>query len=65
MIQIKTKLTSATIKLKNVKNLIGKEVEITIREVSDRKSKHNWKHSGSVDLKGKLDNSSIRDFAHE
>lgn len=65
MIQIKTKLTSSTIKLKNVKNLIGKEVEITIKEVPGKKNKHNWKNSGSLDLKGKLDNSNVRDLAYE
>ncbi|MFC2087149.1 hypothetical protein ACFLSA_03180 [Bacteroidota bacterium] len=65
MLHIKTKLTSDTLKLKNIKKLIGKEVEITIREVRNKKEKHHWDKSGSVNLKGKLDNSNIRNFAHE
>ena len=47
------------------KNLIGKEVEITIKEVKKNKVKKNWKHSASVDLKGKADKINIRDLAYE
>lgn len=65
MIRIKTKLTSSTIKLKNVKRLIGKEVEIIIRESTPKKNMHQWNHSGAVNLNGKLDNANIRDYAHE
>ena len=65
MIRIKTKLTSSTLKLKNVKRLIGKEVEITIREAKDKEIKHKWNYSGSIDLKGKLDGLNLRDAAYE
>ncbi|MBS3742622.1 MAG: hypothetical protein KGY74_10920 [Candidatus Cloacimonetes bacterium] len=65
MIRIKTKLTSSTIKLKNIQSLIGKDVEIIIRETSSEKNTHQWNHSGTLDLNGKLDHVDIRDYAHE
>ncbi|MBP9191141.1 MAG: hypothetical protein KBF96_01175 [Ignavibacteria bacterium] len=64
-LKIKTKLRSNTLKIANSKNLIGKEVEITIKEVKKNKVKKNWKHSASVDLKGKADKINIRDLAYE
>lgn len=62
---IKTKIRSNTLKIANSKNLIGKEVEITIKEVEKSKIKKNWNHSGSVDLKGKADKINLRDLAYE
>ncbi len=50
---IKTKLKSNTLKIANSKELLGKEVEITIKEIEkDKSKKRNWKYSASVDLKG-------------
>jgi len=65
MIRIKTKLTSSTIKLKNIQSLIGKDVEIIIRETSSEKNTRQWNHSGTLDLNGKLEHIDIRDYAHE
>lgn len=65
MIYFKTKLTSSTIKLKELDPYIGKEVEIIVKEVSDNHKTHHWKHSGSVNLQGRLDKTNIRDLAHE
>ena len=64
-LKIKTILRSNTLKIANSKSLIGKEVEITIKEVKKNKVKKNWKHSASVDLKGKADKINIRDLAYE
>ena len=63
---IKTKLKSNTLKISNSKTLIGKNVEITIKEVEDTKTqKRNWNNSASVDLKGKTDKVNIRDLAYD
>jgi hypothetical protein len=63
---IKTKLRSNTLKIANSGKLLGKEVEITIKEVEKVKSKkRNWKHSGSIDLKGKADKINLRDLAYQ
>jgi len=64
-LKIKTKLRSGTLKIANSKNLIGKEVEITIKEVEKSKTKKDWKHSASIDLKGKADKINLRDLAYE
>ena len=63
---IKTKLKSNTLKISNSKTLIGKNVEITIKEVDDTKTqKKSWNNSASVDLKGKTDKVNIRDLAYD
>lgn len=63
---IKTKLKSNTLKISNSKTLIGKNVEITIKEVEDTKTqKKSWNNSASVDLKGKTDKVNIRDLAYD
>ncbi len=63
-ITIKTRLDSDVIRLENVEALLGKEVEITIREITEPQPKQ-WKYSGSVDLGGALDSVNLRDFAHD
>ena len=66
-IKIRKKLDSGTIKLgKEVKPMLGKNVEITIREVAEPKPvERNWRFLGSVSLGKSLDNVNIRDFAYE
>ena len=64
-LKIKTKLRSNILKIANLKSLIGKEVEITIKEVEKNKTKKDWKHSASVDLKGKADKINLRDLSYE
>lgn len=67
----RTKITSDTLTLENLKNLMGKEVDIIINEVKKkfstekRKPVRKWKMSGKADFGGKLDNVNIRDFAYE
>jgi hypothetical protein len=66
-ITIRTRLESDIIKLgKRVKSLVGKQVEIIIRELAtpQPKEKH-WRHLGASDLHGKLDNVNIRELAHD
>ena len=66
-ITIHTRLESEVVKLPQAKELIGKEVEITIRETAsvENRKKREWKYLGYVDLGGKLDNINIRDLAYE
>lgn len=66
-ITIRKRLNSDVLKLgKQVKSLLGKNVEIVIREIDDPKpAKREWHFFGSIDLKGKLDSVNIRDFAHD
>ncbi len=60
-------MKSDTIKLgKEAKPMLGKNVEITIREVPEPKPvERNWKFLGSINLGGELDSINIRDFAHD
>ena len=64
---IRKKLDSDTIKLGKVaKPMLGKNVEITIREVVELKPvERSWRFLGSVSLGKSLDNINIRDFAYE
>ena len=66
-IKIRKKLDSDIIKLgKEAKPMLGKNVEITIREVVEPKTvKRNWSFLGSINLGGELDHVNIRDFAHD
>lgn len=66
-ITIRKKLDSDTIKLgKMAKPMLGKNVEIVIREVPTPKAGERvWKHLGEFDLGGELDSINIRDFAHD
>lgn len=66
-ITIRRKLESDTIELgKEAKDLLGKNVEIVIRELPDSKPiEKKWRFIGSVSLGGKTDNINIRDFAHD
>ncbi len=46
--------------------MLGKNVEITIRELADPTPiEKKWRYLGSVDLHGELDSINIRDFAHD
>lgn len=62
---IRKKLDSDTIKLgKKVKPMLGKNVEIVIREIADQKPvEKKWKFIGSVSLGRSMDNINILDFA--
>ncbi|MCH8316987.1 MAG: hypothetical protein IIA88_00590 [Bacteroidetes bacterium] len=70
-IKITTKITSDTLYFKELKAFIGKNVEIIIRDVSEklntkkRSKKRKWTSLGKGDFGGKLDNVNIREFAHE
>ncbi|MDQ2721104.1 MAG: hypothetical protein M3Z26_15255 [Bacteroidota bacterium] len=66
-ITIRKKLESDTIKLgKEAKPMLGKNVEIIIREIADSKPiERQWEHLGEFDLGGELDTVNIRDFAHD
>lgn len=66
-IVIKKTLDSDVIKLgTQAKPLLGKEVEITIKELtSPEQKKKKWTLLGSANLGGKLDDINIRDFAHD
>jgi hypothetical protein len=66
-ITIKKYLESDVIKLGNrVKPLLGKNVEIVIREIVEQKPKERkWTTLGSVSIGNKTDNINIRDFAHD
>lgn len=64
-LKIKANLRSYTLKIANSKNLIGKEVELTIKEIVKNKTNKNWKHSASVDLKGITDKIDLQDLAYE
>ncbi len=66
-ITIRRRLESDIIELgKEAESLVGKNVEIVIREVVDTKPiEKKWTMLGSVDLGGELDFVNIRDFAHD
>ncbi|MEX8548726.1 MAG: hypothetical protein V5804_14110 [Mucilaginibacter sp.] len=66
-ITIRKKLESATIKLgKEAEALVGKNVEIIIREVTDKKpTERKWTTIGSVSIGTESDKINIRDFAYE
>lgn len=64
-VKIKTRLKSSTLNIEGMHSFVGKEVEIVISETADIKGKKLWKHAGNESLKGKLDNTNIRDFAHD
>ena len=66
-IVIKRTLDSDVIKLgSEAELLLGKEVEITIKELtSPELKKKEWTLLGSANLGGKLDDINIRDFAHD
>lgn len=66
-ITIRKRLESDIIELgKEAEPLVGKNVEIIIREVADAKpSERKWTTIGSVNLGGDLDFINIRDFAHD
>jgi hypothetical protein len=66
VITIKLVLQSDVVKLgKKAESLIGKNVEIIIRELSNpKKGERNWHSLGKANLGGKADQVNIRDFAH-
>lgn len=64
---IKKRLDSDVIKLgTQAKFLLGKNVEIVVREIIIPQSKEkNWNHLGDADLGGKTDHIHVRNFAHD
>ncbi|MEO6905700.1 MAG: hypothetical protein ABI148_05020 [Ginsengibacter sp.] len=66
-IVIKKRLDSVVIKLgSEAEPLLGKEVEITIKELKPPEIKQKkWKHLGAANLGGKTDHIHIRNFAHD
>lgn len=66
-ITIRKRLESDVVELgKEAGFLVGKNVEIVIREVFDIKpTERKWTTIGSVNLGGNLDFTNIRDFAHD
>ncbi len=65
-VKFRTVLKNTKIELSELEKFIGKEVEITIKEIPNRKSiKREWSCAGSLHLKGQLDELNIRDFAYE
>jgi len=70
-VKIKTKITSDILHFKELKAFIGKNVEIIIRDITEKlktkktKGKRKWTTLGKGDFGGKFDNVNIRDFAHE
>ncbi len=64
---IRTRLESNIIKLgKQAKSLLGKNVEIIVRELSPTHLvEKRWRHLGATDLNGGMDNINIRDLAHD
>ena len=66
-ITIRKKLDSDTIKLgRKAKPMLGKNVEIIIREIENAKpAERKWRFLGSASLGKELDSINIRDFAHE
>ena len=66
-IRIHRKLEGETIQLPEAKSLIGKNVEITVREVAvaGANGTRIWRHLGSVDLGGKADGLNLRALAYE
>lgn len=64
----RTKITSDTLTIEHLKNLIGKEVDIIINEVKKisrpPKKKREWKYSGSI-KSGLCDKYHLRDLAYE
>ena len=65
-ITIKRRLKTDTIKLgKKARGLLGKNVEIVIREIAQPKPvEKKWQYLGSVSLGEETDAINIRDFAH-
>ncbi len=64
MIQIKTKLTPATLKQQRFRKYMGRRVEIIIREIEEKDTGTSWNYSGSIKLGGQLDKENIRDLAN-
>ena len=65
MIQIKTKLTPATLKQQQFKKYMGRRVEIIIREIEEKNTDTSWNYSGKLNLGGQLDKENIRNLANE
>lgn len=66
-ITIRKRLKSDIIKLgKKAKSMLGKNVEIVIRELDEPTPiEKKWQYLGSVSLGGETDNINIRDLAHD
>ena len=65
-IRINTVIKDEKLMLTDLKKFIGKRVDILISEAQNKKdNKKKWKHSGSADLNGLLDDKNIRNLAYE
>lgn len=65
MIKIITKIESDNIKIPGYQEFLGKDVEITIKEIDKEEKDLKWTFGKKVDLNGALDDVNIRDFAYE
>ncbi len=62
----KTTITSDKIQLPDSKGLIGKRVEISIKEIASHENKKkSWKLLGACNLKGAMDDINIRDLIYD
>ncbi len=65
----RTKITSDKLTIEHLKNLLGKEVEIIIQEITQKLSQkkigqqRKWKMSGKI-KKGGYENINLRDLAY-
>lgn len=65
-LRLRTRLVSSTLRLKGAEKFVGKDVEVTVREVASKsKLLKKWTHFGEVVIGGKLDKTNIRDLAYE
>ncbi len=64
---IQLTLDSNILQLPDIEKFIGKEVIVTIVELQEDRQpkKKNWRFLGAVNLTKELDNSNIRDLAHD
>lgn len=60
----KAKVKGETLKNRNLKRFDGKEVSVTIVELS-KGNKRKWKSLSSLNLEGALDSVNLREYAHE
>jgi hypothetical protein len=62
-----TVLDSEVVHLPDAEKLLGKQVVITVVEVSEepRAGKRTWNYLGSIRLDAALDHQNIRDLAHD
>ena len=65
-VRINTLIKNEQFLLTDLKKFVGKRVDIFISEVKNNTDNiKKWQFSGSVDLKGLLDEKNIRDLAYD